>query len=138
VTGCNSHVLYEGDAEGEVLWLDDPLSLWGGFDPQTGEIIDRNHPQCGACLAGKIVFMPGTRGSAGTPGGLAEALRRGTGPLAIILGRRDANVVIGAAVAERLYGCRCPVLELPLAEMEKLRHAERIAIAQDGQITVLA
>ena len=32
--------LVAGKANGEVLKLDEPLSFWGGVDPQTGEITD--------------------------------------------------------------------------------------------------
>ena len=43
--------LVNGKANGEVLKLDDPLSFWGGVDPQTGEITDLRHPQGGmSCL----------------------------------------------------------------------------------------
>lgn len=68
-------VLNEGCASGDVLVLDEPLSFWGGYDPQTGTIIDQQHPQVGATMTGKIVVMPGTRGSSGTPGVLGESLR---------------------------------------------------------------
>ena len=32
--------LVAGEARGEVLKLDEPLSFWGGVDPETGEITD--------------------------------------------------------------------------------------------------
>ena len=38
--------LVNGKANGEVLKLDEPLSFWGGVDPQTGEITDLRHPHC--------------------------------------------------------------------------------------------
>ena len=74
-----ARVLYDGTAAGRVLWLDEPLSFWGGFDPATGVIIDANHPQNGECLKDRILVLPATRGSGGTPGGVAEAIRLGTG-----------------------------------------------------------
>ena len=36
--------LLPGVATGEVLVLTEPLSMWGGLDPATGEVIDRRHP----------------------------------------------------------------------------------------------
>ena len=39
--------LVAGEARGEVLKLDEPLSFWGGVDPETGEITDLRHPQSG-------------------------------------------------------------------------------------------
>ena len=44
--------LVNGKANGEVLKLDDPLSFWGGVDPQTGEITDLRHPQGGMSVKG--------------------------------------------------------------------------------------
>ena len=56
-------VLVDGVATGELLRLTAPLSLWGGLDPETGLIIDRNHPQLGSSMTGAIVSMPHGRGS---------------------------------------------------------------------------
>ena len=55
--------LVPGAASGPVLKLDEPLSFWGGLDSAMGTIIDRLHPQRGACMAGQILMMPGGRGS---------------------------------------------------------------------------
>ncbi len=68
-------VLNPGQCRARALVLDEPLSFWGGFDPVRGTIVDRHHPQRGACLAGKVLVMPGSRGSAGTPAAIAEAIR---------------------------------------------------------------
>jgi predicted aconitase with swiveling domain len=78
-------ILNPGEAEGPTLILTEPLSFWGAFDPRTGAIVDTHHAQCGTRLGGHILLLPETRGSGGTPGGIAEAVRRGTGPLGIIL-----------------------------------------------------
>ena len=94
-------VLNGGAAHGPVLVLTEPLSFWGAYDPRTGCIVDTHHPQSGQCLAGHILLLPETRGSGGTPGGIAEAIRRGTAPLGIILITPDINLAIGAAVADR-------------------------------------
>ena len=91
------------------LTLSEPLSFWGGVDPQTGMIIDESHPQAGESIAGKILRMPHTRGSSSSPSVLAECLRLGTGPIAIIVGQPDVMVVLGTTVARLLYGIECSV-----------------------------
>ena len=98
-------------------------------------IIDVHHPQCGKSLAGQIVLMIETRGSGTAPGGVAEAVRRGTAPLAIVTVTPDVNIAIGAAVAETLYGRACPVLSVGPEDFAILAQAHRIAIAVDGTIT---
>ena len=102
--------LLEGSAEGELLVLEAPLSFWGGVDAATGDIIDGRHPQAGANLAGRVLVMPHGKGSSSASSVLAECLRRGTGPAAMILDHSDEILLVGALVAEELYGTRCPII----------------------------
>ena len=105
-----TEVLVEGDARGEAVFLDVPLSFWGGYDPERGLIIDATHPQLGDTLAGKVVVMPHGRGSSSSSAVLAEAFRLGTGPAAFVLGEPDQIIVTGALVARLLYRVECPVV----------------------------
>lgn len=107
-----------------ALVLDEPLSLWGGIDPATGDIIDVHHPQHGASVSGRILVMSAGRGSSSSASVLAEAVRAGTAPAAILLGEPDLILSIGSAVAEELYGTRVPVVVLP---------RDRIGAIVDGQ-----
>ena len=113
-------MLHEGQAKGFALRLDEPLSFWGGFDPVSGTIIDRSHPQVGLTLTGRVLVMDGSRGSSGTPGVLGEALRVGTGPAAILTTAADVNLVAGALVAATLYGSSCPVRLIDAALFEQI------------------
>ncbi|NNE96801.1 MAG: DUF126 domain-containing protein [Acidimicrobiales bacterium] len=108
------------DGASEFVRLDEPLSFWGGFDAATGTIIDRSHPQHGQSLAGKLVAMPGSKGSSGTPGVLGEAIRRGTGPSALIITKADINLVAGALTAAALYDSTCPILLVTQAAFDNL------------------
>jgi uncharacterized protein len=101
--------LVPGVASGPVLRLDEPLSFWGGLDSATGTIIDRLHPQRGVSVAGRMLMMPGGRGSSSGSATLAEALRLGNGPAAILMLERDPIILVGAMVAAELYGLACPV-----------------------------
>jgi predicted aconitase with swiveling domain len=95
---------------GEVLLLEEPLSLWGGVDVATGVIIEEGHPQYGECLKGRIVVMPHGRGSSSSSSVLAELLRTGLGPAAIVSRLPESILAIGALVADYLYGSLCPVV----------------------------
>lgn len=105
-----ARVLVPGSASGEVASLRAPLSLWGGFDPSAGTIIDPNHPDLGLSLSGKIVVMPYARGSSSSSSMLLEAARTGRAPAAFILNKSDPILTIGALVSAELYGCEIPVL----------------------------
>lgn len=109
-----------------ALVLDEPLSLWGGLDPATSRIIDAHHPQRGREVAGRVLVMPGGRGSSSSASVLAEAVRARTAPVAIVLGEPDLILAIGAAVAEELYGIRTPLVVLGPVERGRIRDGEPV------------
>lgn len=130
-----ARLLTSGEAAGPVLSLDEPLSFWGAFEPRTGVILDVHHPQRGACLTDVVLVMTETRGSGSAPGAIAEAIRRGTAPAAIVLEKPDINLAIGAQVAAVLYGRPCVIACVSHQELESLRKWARLRIGADGVIT---
>ncbi|RDS99247.1 DUF126 domain-containing protein, partial [Burkholderia contaminans] len=101
--GLTGDTLVPGSACARPFVLDKPLSFWGGYDSGAGKIVDRGHPQAGASLAGKVMVMPHAKGSSSSSSVLAEAVRNGTGPVAIVLKERDLIISIGAIVAGERY-----------------------------------
>lgn len=120
--------------DGLLLLLEQSLSFWGGFDTIEGRIIDVHHPQSGQTVGGQIVALPETKGSAGTPADLAEAIRLGVGPLAVITTTIDLNIVAGAMVASKLYGVDVPILRLNVDDFSRLSTGQRLTIAENGTI----
>lgn len=108
-----------GRASGELVILDHGLSFWGGFEPESGRIIDRTHPQFGKSLTGKIVYIPHGRGSSSSSSVLAEAMRIGTAPAGLVLGEPDSILVIGSLVARLLYDVECPIYVGDVAELSE-------------------
>ena len=110
--------LVAGNAQGEVVRLGAALSFWGGFSLEDGTVCDVNHPDHGVCLAGRVVVMPGGRGSSSSSSVLLEAARLGIHPRALVIAERDPILVVGALVAELLYGVSIPVVRaaLPLSQ----------------------
>lgn len=90
--------------------LDEPLSFWGGLDPGRGRIVEVRHPQLGETVSGRVLAMPSGRGSSSSSSVLAEAIRAGVGPAAIVLLEPDPIVALGAIVARALYGIGVPVV----------------------------
>jgi uncharacterized protein len=107
---AEARALVPGPAEGSALVLSEPLSFWGGVDAADGTIIDRHHPQAGESVRGKVLVMPSGRGSSSSSSVLAEAIRAGTGPVAIVLAEPDGILALGALVASKLYGRTTPVV----------------------------
>jgi len=129
-------VLNAGEVSSEAIVLEEPLSFWGGFDPVTGSIIDRAHPQAGECLTGKVVVMAAARGSSGTPGALGESMRIGTGPDGIVLLEPDINITVGAMVVASLYDVHCPVVVLRQIDYDTINTGDHIAISLDGAVSI--
>lgn len=107
---AEARALVPGRAEGPSLVLSEPLSFWGGVDAADGTIIDRHHPQEGETVRGKVLVMPSGRGSSSSSSVLAETIRAGTGPVAIVLAEPDGILALGALVASKLYGSTTPVV----------------------------
>jgi predicted aconitase with swiveling domain len=124
----DGETLIEGSASAAALVLDEPLSFWGGVDSSTGTIIDGHHPQAGECVAGRVLVMPSGRGSSSSSSVLAEAIRFGVGPAAILLGQNDPIIVLGSLVAQQLYGARMPVALLDAGAYAACRDAGHIEV----------
>lgn len=120
-----------GEARGPALVLSEALSFWGGLDLATGAIIDVHHPQRGAVVTGTVLVMPGGRGSSSSSSVLAEAIRAGTAPAAIILTELDPIIALGALVARELYGVSIPIVVL---EMNDVRTGREVSVSagEDG------
>jgi predicted aconitase/predicted aconitase with swiveling domain len=127
-SAVNSHVLVAGEASGRALVLDEPLSLWGGLDPATGDIIDQRHSQLGQNVTGRMLVMPVGRGSSSASSILLEAVRLGTTPAAILLAEPDAILALGAAVARELYGVAPPVAVLDAETYAGIQNGTQVGV----------
>lgn len=128
--------LVPGEACGAALVLEQALSFWGGFDPVKGQIIDVHHAQFGERVAGRVLCIPRSKGSAGTPGGIAETLRNGSGPLAFVLGERDVNISVGVLVANRLYDLNIPVIRVSMQDMARIGSGDQVSIDAEGGLSI--
>lgn len=130
------HSIVAGEADGTALVLQEPLSLAFGMSLETGRVADVRAPQLGALIAGQILVMPVGRGSSTASSVLAEAIRLGVGPLAIVLREVDEILAIGAIVARTLYSRTCPILLADAADFDTIRTGDRITIRTDGTYTI--
>ena len=128
----SGRLIAPGRARAPALVLDEPLSLWGGLDPATGRVIELRHPQHGARVSGRVLVLPAARGSSSSASVLAEAVRAGTAPAAIVLGEPDLILALGAAVAEELYGVQIPILVLPSDDLAAIRDGATGDIGPEG------
>jgi predicted aconitase with swiveling domain len=129
-------VVIPGQAQGRALVSHEPLSFWGGYDWQTGEIIDRRHDLSGSNASGKILAIPFTRGSSTTTAVILEAIRAHTAPAAIITTGVDFFFALASVVADELYTAPLPLIALTEEDFGHLRSEDDLQITDDGEVIV--
>lgn len=136
-TGClkvQGEVINSGTGAGTVIATDTPLSFWGGFDAQSGMVIDQHHPLKNQRITGKVFVLPEGRGSCTGSVELLEALYAGSGPSAVILKTADEIISLGAVVADEIFNISIPVITLSEPDFELACQAKFIKVYQDGTV----
>ena len=126
-----------GHGSGTAVVLDAPLSFstWGHVDPKTGLIIDENHPQRGISIAGKVLVLPSGLALSTSPAVLLEMVRHRTNPTAIVLASEDSMMVLGAVIAQELYGVTVPIVVLDNDDaLSRISGGSQVVIHEDGTI----
>ncbi|WP_231502402.1 aconitase X swivel domain-containing protein [Herbaspirillum sp. RV1423] len=113
-----------------LLVLDEPLSFWGGVNAETGEIIQQDHPQRGALLRDRVMVMARAKGSSSSSSVLAELVRNGNAPAAIVMRAADLIVALGSIVASELYARNLPIVALSDANWLYLLKSDRDCFAE--------
>ena len=125
-----------GRACSKALVSSEPLSFWGGYDYQTGTIIDRRHPLAGECAAGQILALPFTRGSSTTTAVLLEAVKAGTAPAAILTTAPDSFFALASIVADEMYAKPIPLVVLVEEDFNRLETGQIVNIEEDGRVVI--
>lgn len=128
--------LVRGAARGVALCSDQPLSFWGGYDQHTGEVIDRRHPLSGMKAAGRILVLPGSRGSSTTSAVLLEAAMLGTAPAAIVTTGSDRFVALAAVVAQEMFAVHLPVVSVTPQALARIGSGAVVGLDEEGVLTV--
>lgn len=138
MTTLHAKSIVAGDAAATALVSSAPLSFWGGYDPDSGEIIDRYHPLSGRVATGRVLVIPSGRGSCSGSGTLLEAIHNGNAPAAIVLGSIDPIIALGAILGEELYGIRLPVVVVQDFERRQIKTGDAVTLSADGMMTIRA
>ena len=102
----------EGIAEGEALVTSQPLSFFGGVDPESGMVVERGHELHGLSIAGKVLVFPSGKGSTVGSYTLYRLQRGGKAPLAIINAECETITAVGCIIAEIPCVDQIPIDEL--------------------------
>ena len=99
--------IFRGKSTGKALVSNTSLSFFGGVDPNTGIIIDRNHPLFNKSIKDKVLIF--TTGKGSTVGSyiLLQLAKNKKAPVAIVCKEAEPIVAVGAIIAE------IPMLDKP-------------------------
>ena len=93
-------IIYRGNGEGEALTTSQPISFYGGVDPNTGEIIEKGHELQGKSVKDRILVFPTGKGSTVGSYTLYRMKKNGMAPAGIINKECETVVAVGAIISE--------------------------------------
>lgn len=104
--------IYTGLAVGEVIASRMGISFFGGVDPESGVVVERDHDLEGQSVAGKVLVFPTGKGSTVGSYTLYRLKRAGKAPLAIVNSECETITAVGCIIAEIPCVDQVPIDEL--------------------------
>ncbi len=89
-----------GIARGEALVSPEPISFFGGVNPDSGIITERGHPLEGFTAKGKVLVFPGGRGSTVGSYTIYRMKKNQVAPCAMINMECEPIVAVGAIISD--------------------------------------
>ncbi len=93
-------IIYKGTVEGEALTSTQPISFYGGVDPNTGEVIEKGHEIQGKIVKGKVLVFPNGKGSTVGSYTLYRMKKNGVAPAGIVNKDCETIIAVGAIISE--------------------------------------
>jgi len=121
-------IIYKGKAEAEALVTSQPISFYGGVDPNTGVVIEKAHQLQGVSVAGKILVFPQGKGSTVGSYTLYRLKKNGVAPAGMVNKECETIIAVGAIISE------IPCVDK--IDIAKIKTGDKIKIEAD-QITIL-
>lgn len=128
--------LIPGQAIGDVVFSNVPLSFMMGVDIETGMIMDKHHPLYGTSIKGKIFALPCGRGSCGGSGVMLEILRQQVAPAALVFRKMEEILTLGVLVSKMMFFKSIPVILLEDDEAFGLLENVNAAQIKEGQLII--
>ena len=112
--------IYQGITQGEALATLQPISFFGGVDPETGVVVERGHALEGQCIAGKVLVFPCGKGSTVGSYTLYRLKMNGHAPLAILNAECETIIAVGCIIAEIPCVDQLPINEIPSGSLVRI------------------
>jgi len=112
--------IYQGTAQGEALVTSQPISFFGGVDPETGTVVERGHNLEGQCIAGKVLVFPTGKGSTVGSYTIYRLKMNGHAPLAILNAECETIIAVGCIISEIPCVDQLPIHEIPIGSLVQI------------------
>ncbi len=93
-------IISKGVAEGNALVTNQPISFYGGVDPDSGMIVEKGHELEGKEIKEKILIFPNGKGSTVGSYTLYRLKKNGLAPAGMINKECETVVAVGAIISE--------------------------------------
>ena len=93
-------IISKGKAEGKALVTKQPISFYGGVDPDKGIIVEKGHELEGKEIKGRILVFPNGKGSTVGSYTLYRLKKNGVAPAGMINKECETVVAVGAIISE--------------------------------------
>ncbi|MEA1908052.1 MAG: DUF126 domain-containing protein [Euryarchaeota archaeon] len=93
------HAVSKGVASGKVLISKTPISFLGGIDPETGIIMEKDHPKKGVSIADRVFIFPHGKGSTVGSYVIYSLEKNNVAPCAMINLAAETIVAVGAIIS---------------------------------------
>jgi hypothetical protein len=100
MSSITGRIIYNGQVEGDVLFTQMTLLIYGGIDVITGAIVEKGHPLEGSLIGGKILVFPEAKGSTVGSWTLLQLKKNGVAPAGIINTACEPIIATGAIMAK--------------------------------------
>lgn len=123
-------VIHPGRAQGPALVSHEPISFLGEVDPETGLVVDPQHPLSGCDVGGCVLVFPTGKGSTVGSYVLYQLARNGHAPVALVNARCEAIVAVGAIIAG--------IPAIDQVDITQIASGDWVRIEEGGRIVVEA
>ena len=116
-----------GSGKGIALVSREPIGFLGGVDPETGIVVEREHPLEGQSISGRVLVFPTGKGSTVGSYTLYRLAKSGLAPAAIVNRESEAIVAVGAIISD------IPMVDM--IDIDRLHTGDTVTV-QDGVVII--
>jgi hypothetical protein len=120
-------IIKKGKVSGEALVTTQPISFFGGTDPDKGILTEKGHELEGKSFAGKVLVFPQGKGSTVGSYALYRLKKNNVAPLAMINKECEPIVAVGAIISDIPCVDKIDITQINTGDLIEI---------EDGKVTI--